>query len=61
MQTDRWNAGNALMKAQDPQAWRVLIAAGKVTVDNSTALDACRETAAKTNKEPHCSVVVPAP
>ena len=24
MQADRWNAGNALMKAQDPQAWNVL-------------------------------------
>lgn len=26
MQGDRWNAANALMKAQDPEAWRVLLA-----------------------------------
>jgi len=61
MQADRWNAGNALMKAQDPQAWNVLMAAGKLTVDNSTALGACREAAAKTKKEQHCTLVVPAP
>jgi hypothetical protein len=61
MQADRWNAGNALMRTQDPQAWNVLMAAGKLTVDNSTALDACREAAAKTKKEQHCVLVVPAP
>jgi hypothetical protein len=61
MQADRWNAGNALMRAQDPQAWDVLMAAGKLTVDNSTALGACRDAAAKTKKEQHCTLVVPAP
>jgi Family of unknown function (DUF6118) len=61
MQADRWDAGNALMKAQDPQAWNVLMAAGKLTVDNSTALGVCREAAAKTKKEQHCTLVVPAP
>ena len=61
MHADRWGAGNALMKAQDPEAWRVLMAAGKLTIDNSTALGACRDAAAKTKKEQHCSVIVPAP
>lgn len=41
------------MKAQDPEAWRVLEAAGKLTVDNSVA--------AKTKEEEHCILVVPAP
>jgi len=58
---DRWDAGSALMKAQSPEAWNVLMAAGKLTADNSAALGACREVAAKLKKEQHCSIVVPAP
>jgi hypothetical protein len=61
MHGDRWVAGNALMKAQDPEAWRVLMAAGKLTIDNSAALGACRDAAAKSKKEQHCCVIVPAP
>src|ERR1700722_13747285 len=57
---DRWDAGSALMKAQSPEAWNVLMAAGKLTADNSAALGACREVAAKLKKEQHCSIVVPA-
>jgi hypothetical protein len=61
MQADRWDAGSALMKAQSPEAWGVLMAAGKLTADNSAALGACRDAAAKTKKEQHCGIVVPAP
>jgi hypothetical protein len=61
MNADRWDAGSALMKAQSPEAWNVLMAAGKLTADNSAALGACREAAAKTKKEQRCSIVVPAP
>jgi hypothetical protein len=61
MQANRWDAGNALMRAQDPQAWRVLMAAAKLTVDNSTALGACRDAAVRAKKEQHCSLVVAAP
>ncbi len=60
MHGDRWGAGSALMKAQSPEAWNVLMAAGRLTADNSAALGTCREAAAKTRKEQHCSVVVPA-
>ena len=49
------------MGAQDLQAWNVLMATAKLTVDNATALGACREAAAKTKKEQHCIFVVPAP
>jgi hypothetical protein len=61
MNADRWDAGSALMKAQSPEAWNVLMAAGKLTADNSAALGACRDAAARTKKEQHCSIVVPAP
>jgi hypothetical protein len=59
MNGDRWGAGSALMQAQNPEAWNVLMAAGKLTADNSAALAVCREAAAKTKKEQHCTLVVP--
>jgi hypothetical protein len=61
MNADRWDAGSTLMKTQSPEAWDVLMAAGKLTTNNSAALAACRELAAKTKKEQHCSVIVPSP
>jgi len=61
MNNDRWGAGSALMQAQNPEAWNVLMAAGKLTADNAATLGACRDTAAKTKKEQHCGIVVPAP
>jgi hypothetical protein len=61
MKADRWDAGSALMQAQNPEAWIVLMAAGKLTADNSAALGACHDAAAKTKKEQHCGIVVPAP
>jgi|SRR5579859_4130592 len=61
MRADRWDAGSALMKAQSPEAWNVLMAAGKLTADNSAALAACRDAAAKAKKEQRCGIVVPAP
>jgi Family of unknown function (DUF6118) len=61
MNGDRWGAGSALMKAQSPEAWNVLMAAGRLTADNSAALGGCRDAAAKSKKEQHCGIVVPAP
>jgi len=61
MRADRWNAGGALMEAQDPQAWRTLSDAVKLTGENQAALMACREAAAKMKKEQHCSIVVLVP
>ena len=60
MGADRWTAGAALMAAQSPQAWRDLEAAAALVAPNKAALAACRDAAAKTKKEQHCSVVVPA-
>jgi hypothetical protein len=59
MRADRWNAGGALMEAQDPQAWRTLSDAVKLTGENQAALAACREAAVKAKKEQRCGVVVP--
>jgi hypothetical protein len=60
MNGDRWSAGSALMKAQSPEAWKVLMAAGRLVADNS-ALAACRDAAAKAKKEQRCTVIVSAP
>jgi hypothetical protein len=51
----------ALMQAQSPEAWRVLMDAGKLTANNSAAFEACRKAAVKMKKEQHCTLVVPAP
>ena len=61
MQADRWNAGASLMQAQSPGAWRDLISAATLLTPNKAALAACRDAAAKTKKEQHCTIAVPAP
>jgi hypothetical protein len=61
MAAERWEAGAALMRAQNPEAWKVLMAAEKLTADNAAVVGACRDAAAKAKKEQHCSIVVPAP
>jgi Family of unknown function (DUF6118) len=61
MNADRWGAGTALMKAGNPEAWRGLMDDFNFVKSNQAALAACREGAAKTKKEQHCSVIVPAP
>jgi len=61
MNADRWDAGKALMKAQNPEAWRTFSSAAELEKANAAALGACREAAAKAKKEQRCSVVVPAP
>jgi len=58
---DRLQAGAELMAAGSPEAWRTLSSAAELQKANAAALAACREAAAKTKKEQHCTVVVPAP
>jgi hypothetical protein len=48
------------MAAASPAAWHDLQSAAKLLVTNKEALAACREAAAKTKKEQHCILVVPA-
>lgn len=61
MGTDRWHAGAALMEAQSPEGWHNLEAAASLWQANQGALTACREAAAKIQKEQRCTILVPAP
>lgn len=58
--TDRWRAGGALVAAESPEAWAHLESAAQLLKPNRAALETCREAAAKTQKQQHCTVVVPA-
>jgi hypothetical protein len=61
MNADRWNAGTKLMQTHHPEAWRDLESAAALLKPNIATLAACRDAAAKTKKEQHCGIVVPAP
>jgi hypothetical protein len=61
LNADRWGAGSALMQAGNPASWRGLMDDFNFVKSNQAALAACRDAAAKTKKEQHCSVIVPAP
>jgi uncharacterized protein DUF6118 len=61
MNSDRWGAETALMQAGNPAAWRGLMDDFNFVKSNQAALGACRAAAAKSKKEQHCSIVVPAP
>jgi hypothetical protein len=60
LHADRWHAGQALMKSNDPAGWATLAAEMNLAEANHDALTACREAATRTKKEQHCSIVVPA-
>ena len=59
--TDRWNAGIALLKSTNPDGWNTLESEMNLLEPNHAVLTTCREAAAKTKKEQHCLVVMPAP
>jgi hypothetical protein len=61
MQADRWRAGVELMRASSPAAFADLDAAAQFVRLNKDALTACREAAAKSKKEQHCTLVLPPP
>ena len=60
MRGDRWHAGEVLMQEDSPADWAQFAAAVDLSKANKVTLEACRDAAAKTKKEQHCSVVVPA-
>jgi hypothetical protein len=60
MHADRWSAGQALMKSNNPSGWAVLAAEINLAEANHDALTACREAAERTKKEQHCVIEVPA-
>jgi hypothetical protein len=61
LHSDRWSAGQALMKSTNPTGWATLAAEINLAEANHDALSACREAAARTKKEQRCTIVVPAP
>lgn len=58
MNTDRWNAGMALMKSGDPETWNAFVDAYQLVRGNAPALADCRAAAEKTAKEQRCTVIV---
>jgi Family of unknown function (DUF6118) len=61
LNTDRWSAGQALMRSADQGRWATLAAEVSLVEPNHTVLSACREAAQRTKKEQRCTIVVPAP
>jgi hypothetical protein len=61
LHTDRWSAGQALMRSADQGGWATLAAEVSLVEPNHAALTACREAAARTKKEQHCAITVPVP
>lgn len=61
LNTDRWNAGIALIKSTNPAGWDTLAAEINLVEPNHALLAACREAAAEAKKPQSCTIVVPAP
>jgi hypothetical protein len=61
LHTDRWSAGQALMRSADQDGWATLAAEVSLVEPNHAALSACRGAAQRTKKEQRCVIVVPAP
>lgn len=60
-ETDRWQAGGALMREASPEGWREFVASANLARANSEAIKACGEAAAKAAKEQKCTIIVTAP
>lgn len=58
---DRWNAGQALMEAGNPQAFAELVAGNRLVTLNEGKIRECREAAEKAKKEQACPITVPMP
>lgn len=61
MGEDRWNAGVTLMQAGSPDGWRGVVDSTTLVRTNQEALSACREAAAKNEKDQRCTITVAAP
>ncbi|KND61500.1 hypothetical protein BVER_04434 [Candidatus Burkholderia verschuerenii] len=60
MNTDRWDAGQALMKASSPDGWNSAVNAWNLVRANQKEIAACGEEAAKSKKDQRCAITVPA-
>lgn len=59
MQRDRWNAGFAVMAADNPSSATFMGRAGALVQANADAIDKCRAAGAKSGQEQKCTIVVP--
>lgn len=60
MQTDRWDAGWALMNAADPARWEKAAAAFNLVTDNQATLTDCWAAANSARKDQNCMIIVKA-
>jgi hypothetical protein len=60
-ETDRWQAGGALMREGRPEGWREFVSDAMLARANAEAIRACREAAARAGKEQKCTVTVSSP
>lgn len=57
----RWEAGQELMGAANPEGWKLLTADASLTNANREKVDACRAAAVKSKKDQQCTIVVSSP
>lgn len=60
MNTDRWDAGEALMKADSPDGWNSAVNAWNLVRANQKEIAACSEEAGRTKRDQRCIITVPA-
>lgn len=61
MDRSRWEAGIALMKADDPISWHSVVNDSNLVRDNRRVIEACRKTAIDTKKEQRCTIIIEVP
>lgn len=61
MDQSRWEAGIALMKADNPHSWYSIVNDINLVSDNRQVIDACRKTAIDKKREQRCTIIVKAP
>lgn len=56
--SSRWDAGARMMQSDSPEAWNALVQAADIQRDNRDAIDACRKSAATSQKSVQCTFSV---
>lgn len=54
----RWDAGAAMMRAEDPNSWKAAMVNAQLGVANAEALTRCRQAALKTGQTQRCAVKI---
>lgn len=56
--SSRWDAGARIMQSDSPEAWNALVQAADIQRDNRDTIDACRKTAAPSQRPVRCTVKI---